>query len=142
MMIKRLGTVFLLVALLTTKTNGQEKKEPTWREQLQPCEVEVPLYYSTKNQPKLVDCAERYKGVELIIVTIDKKKGTSYKSYYLERYQSDFGPSAYLVKSQFINQDRRPEHVIFLSYDPKKHVFYKADCFRDNSASNELKTGE
>lgn len=139
---KKLTTCFLLIALLTFKTNGQENKQPTWQEQLKTCEVEIPLYYATKNQPKLIESAEKYKGVELILVTINKKKGTSYKSYYLERYQSNFGPSAYLVKSQYINQDRRPEHVIFLDYNPKKHIFYKADCFRDNSANKNLKEGE
>lgn len=137
-MTKRLAIFFLPVFLLTIRTYGQEKKQPTWRDELRHCEIEIPLYYSTKNQPKLVECAEKYKGVELILVTTDKKKGTSYKSYYLERYESDFGPSAYLVKSEFVNSDRRPEHVIFLSYDPKKHIFYKADCFRNNSASGEL----
>lgn len=33
-----------------------------WQEQLKPCEVEIPLYYATKNQPKLIESAEKYKG--------------------------------------------------------------------------------
>lgn len=141
-MMKKLTTIFLFISLFAFKTNGQEKKQSNWQEQLNPCEVEIPLYYATKNQPRLIESAEKYKGIELILVTIDKKKGPSYKSYYLERYQSNFGPSAYLVESRYIEQDRRPEHAIFLDYNPKKHIFYKADCFRDNLASNDLRTGE
>jgi len=135
-------TIFLLISLVTFKTNGQENKQLNWQEQLKSCEVEIPLYYATKNQPKLVESAEKYKDVELVLVIIDKKKGTTYKSYYLERYQSDFGPSAYLVKSRYINQERRPEHVIFLNYNPKKHIFYNADCFRKNPISKDLKSEE
>jgi hypothetical protein len=140
-MIKGLTTCFILITSLSLKTIGQDKNQ-TWQEQLKPCEVEVPLYYSTKNQPKLVETAEQLKGVELTLLTIDKKKDPSYKTYYLERYQSSYGPSAYLVKSEFLNMDRRPEHVIFLSYNPKKHTFYKADCFRDNPGSKDIKQGE
>ncbi len=131
-------TSFLIITLVF-KSQGQVSQQPNWREQLKPCEVEIPLYYSTKNQPKLVESAEKYRGVELILVTIDKKKGPSYSSYYLERYQSDFGPSAYLVMSKYEHLDRRPEHVLFLGYNPKKHIFYTADCFRENSISKELK---
>ena len=59
---KKLTTCFLLMVLLTFKTNGQENKQPAWQEQLKPCEVEIPLYYATKNQPKLIESAEKYKG--------------------------------------------------------------------------------
>ncbi|MFN5071583.1 MAG: hypothetical protein ACK5V5_14970 [Cyclobacteriaceae bacterium] len=138
---RKLMNGFLFVALLSFKTNGQQMRS-NWQEQLKPCEVEIPLHYATKNQSKLIEAAEKYRGVELILVTIDKKNGPSYKSYYLERFQGDFGPSAYLVKSEYIDQDRRPEHVIFLRYNPKDHTFYKADCFRDNSASQALKHNE
>src|SRR5689334_10090196 len=129
---KGLTTCFILIILFSLRTFGQDKNQQTWQDSLKQCEVQVPLYYSTKNQPKLVETAESLNGVEMILVTIDKKKGPSYRSYYLESYQSGYGPSAYLVKSEYINMDRRPEHVIFLSYNPKKHIFYKADCFRDN----------
>lgn len=136
-MIKLTTCIFLFISLSFT-CDGQEGTQQTWREQLKPCEIDIPLYYATKNQAKLLESAEKYKGIELILVTIDKKKGPSYHSYYLERFESDFGPSAYLVKSEFLHQDRRPDHVIFLGYNPKKHIFYKADCFRENPASKNL----
>lgn len=136
-MIKLTICIFLLISL-SFNCNGQETRQQTWREQLKHCEVEVPLYYATKNQAKLVECAEKYKGIELILVTLDKKKRPSYHAYYLEPFESDFGPSAYLVKSEYFHQDRRPDQVIFLGYKPKKHIFYRADCFRENPVSENL----
>ncbi len=69
---RKLMNGFLFVALLSFKTNGQQMRS-NWQEQLKPCEVEIPLHYATKNQSKLIEAAEKYRGVELILVTIDKK---------------------------------------------------------------------
>lgn len=130
------------MALLTIKTYGQDKGQTSWSEQLKSCQVDIPLYYATKNQSKLLEATDKYKGIELTLVTFDKKKGPTYKFYYLEKFTIDLGTSAYLVETKYLNQDRRPEHVTFLKYDPKKHFFYTADCFKETTASKDIKTSD
>jgi hypothetical protein len=132
----------LFITLLTFKAYGQEKGQTSWQEQLKSCHADIPLYYATKNQPKLLEAADKYKGIELALVTLDKKKGPTYKFYYLEKFTIDLGTSAYLVETKYLNQDRRPDHVTFLKYDPKKHFFYKADCFKESATSKDMKTSE
>lgn len=140
-MIRMTNTLLFAVISITTSF-GQEKIRFSGEEQLRSCEIEIPLYYATKNQPALNEAANKYKDVELVLLTLDKKKGPSYKFYYLVGFQNDFGPSAYLIESKYRNQERRPEHAWFLDYKPKKHIFYTADCFKENPAHRELKLGE
>ena len=131
-----------LLALLTTLSlnlNAQDKSRFEKESDLKGCELEVPLYYSTKKQPELNKAVEKYKDVELALLTIDKKKGPTYTFYYLVGWQSSYGPSAYLIEPKYLEQPSGQQIKVFIDYKPKKHIFYDANCFRDNPASASLK---
>ncbi len=127
------------ISLLTlfislTSFNNPEKEKFIGSSVLDSCLAEIPLYYSTKGQTDLKAATEKYKNVELAFVTIEKKGIINYEFYYLEGWESKYGPSAYLVRTTERNSKTSPK--MFLKYKPKKHIFYEAECFRKTLESN------
>ncbi|CAN0439985.1 unnamed protein product, partial [Scytosiphon promiscuus] len=92
----RFNILLALLTLLTVNLNAQKKPLFEKKSDLKDCELELPLYYSTKKQPELNKAVEKYEGEELVLLTIDKKKVPTYTFYYLVGWESEYGPSAYL----------------------------------------------
>ena len=134
----RLNLLLVFLTAFSLATWAQNKLRFEQESALKECEVEVPLYYSTRKQPDLNEAVKKYKDVELVLLTIDKKKGPSYTFYYLVGFESSFGPSAYLIESKYLEKPNGQTLWIFLDYKPKKHIFYDANCFRSNPASSNL----
>lgn len=135
----RFNILLVLLSTLTVNLNAQNKPRFEQENDLKTCELELPLYYSTKKQPELNKAVEKYKDVELVLLTIDKKKGPTYTFYYLVGWETDYGPSAYLIEPKYIERPHGPKLTVFLDYKPKKHIFYDAKCFRNNPVSANLK---
>ena len=135
--IKRL--LLLSFFILSLQSFGQDKERFAGETELRQCEIKVDLYYSTKRNPDLMKSVELYKDKQLALVTIDKKKGTTYTYYYLVGTEiPKIGSSAYLVEPKFLDNDLKERFFLFLDYKPKKHIFYDAECFRNNPASKNL----
>jgi hypothetical protein len=130
----------LLLSLFTLSLQsfGQDKERFAGETELRQCEVKVDLYYSTKRNADLMKSVELYKDKQLVLVTVDKKKGTTYTYYYLVGAETSIGPTAYLVEPKFLDKDLKERFFLFLDYKPKKHIFYDAECFRNNPASKNL----
>ena len=131
--------VLLLLMLLTIPTLGQKKERFEGENELKECVVKVDLYYSGKRNADLMKSVALYENKQLALVTVNKKKETTYTYYYLVETQSSFGPTAYLVEPKFITENLRTKHFVFLDYKPKKHIFYNSECFRENPVSKKLK---
>lgn len=135
----RLNLLLVLLTTLLVNLNAQDKLRFEQENDLKECELDVPLYYSTKKQPELNKAVDKYRDVELVLLTIDKKKGTTYTFYYLVGWESSYGPSAYLIEPKYLEQPNGQQIKMFIDYKPKKHIFYDANCFRNNPASANLK---
>ncbi|UII26902.1 hypothetical protein LVD15_00250 [Fulvivirga maritima] len=133
---KQLALIFLIV--LSVSAFGQDKERFDGENELRECEVQVGLYYSTKRNPELMKSVELYKDKQLALLTIDKKKCTTYTYYYLVGDTTSLGPTAYLVEPKFLDADIKERVYLFLDYKPKKHIFYNAECFRNNPVSEKL----
>ena len=133
--------LYLLIPILimSLTTFGQGKERFNGENDLKVCEVTVDLYYSTKRNEDLMKSVEKYENTELALLTIDKKKGVTYTYYYLIGTTTDLGPTAYLVEPKFLNDSTKKNFYVFLDYKPKKHIFYVAECFRNNPAIKNLK---
>lgn len=134
----RMNLLLILLTFFTVNLNAQDKPRFEGENDLKGCELEIPLYYSTKKQPELNKAVKKYKDVELALVTIDKKIGVTYSFYYLVGWESEYGPSAYLIEPKYIEKPHEPKILVFLNYKPKKHIFYDANCFRSQPASGKL----
>jgi hypothetical protein len=131
--------LILSLFTLSIRSFAQDKERFAGETELRQCEVKVDLYYSTKRNPDLMKSVELYKDKQLVLVTTDKKKGTTYTYYYLVGTEiPNIGSSAYLVEPKFLDKDLKERFFLFLDYKPKKHIFYDAECFRNNPASNNL----
>ncbi len=126
-----------VVGVIVMPVQGQTKKRFEQESLLKPCEIVLPLYYATKKQKALLESVEKYKDVEIVLLTIEKGK-PSYKSYYLDEFESKYGKSAYLVEPEYRNQQPHPKKALFLDYKPKKHIFYDDKCFRENPVSRDI----
>lgn len=131
--------ILLLSLVFSIQTFGQDKERFQGESNLKECEVKVNLYYSGKRNPDLMKSVELYNGKLLALVTIDKKKEATYTYYYLIGTETTLGPTAYLVEPKFLNEDLRERFFLFLGYKPKKHIFYDAECFKENPSSQNLK---
>ena len=127
--------IFLLTLLISlTSFNNPEKEKFIGSSALKPCIAKIPLDYSTKGQNALKTATEKYKNIELTLVTIEKKGIINYEFFYIEGYQGTYGPSSYLVRSK--DRDSKNSPKLFLKFKPKKHIFYTAECFRKTLESN------
>lgn len=122
-------TILLLFAWAAFK--GEEKEKFIGEKNLRSCQAEIPLYYSTKRKEALVNAAKEFENIEIVLVTNEKKGLASYKYYYLESYEGTYGPSAFLVSPADHKSKSKTKTAFFLGYKPKKHTFYRADCFRE-----------
>lgn len=132
--------IFTITCLLiwTIPTFRQDKERFPGELELKLCEVKVDLYYSTKKNEDLMKSVEKYKDKELVLVRIDKKKGTTYTYYYLIGAETSLGPTAYLIETKYLEEYHRERFYLFLGYKPKKHKFYDAECFKQNPVSQKL----
>mgnify|MGYP001799786140 CR=1 FL=1 len=64
----RLNLLLILITTLSVALNAQNKPRFEQENDLKDCELEVPLYYSTKKQPALNKAVEKYKDVELALI--------------------------------------------------------------------------
>lgn len=128
-------TLVLLTVALTTSINvfaqKADKEKFTGENNLKDCLVEIPLYYSTKGQQDLKAAAEKYKDIEIVLLTAGKKGKASYTYYYLVGHESSYGPSASLIKTDVYRGDNPNKSAFFLNYKPKIHGFYLATCFKE-----------
>ncbi len=127
--------IFLFTLLISLSSfNNAEKEKFLGSSVLEPCAAEIPLDYSTKGQSALKAATEKYKDIELTLVTIEKKGVIKYEFFYIEGYQGSYGPSSYLVRTK--DRDSKNSSKLFLKFKPKKHIFYAAECFRKTLESN------
>ena len=129
--------IIVLIGVTVTSFVKKEKEKFIGESKLKDCQIEVALDYSTKGQQALKESVEKYKDVEIVLVTKLKKGKASYTYYYLVGWESSNGPSAFLVKSEDYKTDSPPKTVLFLDYKPKKHTFYKASCFKEKLKGDE-----
>jgi hypothetical protein len=128
------GIVTLSILLFSFIEN--EKESFTGESILNECKIEIPLYYSTKAETALKTAYTKYKNVEIVLLTKEKKGNASYTYYYLVGEEGKYGFSAYLVKSSVHNSNSAQKEAFFIDYKPKKHIFYDANCFREKLKSN------
>ncbi len=129
---KTLQVITITLLLITTLALKRGEKEKfIGEEKFRSCLIDIPLYYSTKGQDALMKAAKKYKDVEIVLVTNEKKGRAYYKFYYIESYQGTYGPSAFLVSPEDHNSKSKNRVEVFINYKPKNHTFYRAQCFRD-----------
>ena len=126
----------ILILFALTAFKG-EKEKFIGEQKLSSCHADIPLYYSTKGQEALVKAAKEFENVEIVLVTNEKKGLASYKFYYIESYEGTYGPSAFLVSPADHNSESKTRSEFFIDYKPKKHTFYRADCFREKLKEHE-----
>lgn len=133
---KTLHIAFAFLILLGFTNFSNKKKEKfEGEEKFISCLANVPLFYSTRNEPKLKEACEVYKDIELALITSTKNGKATYMFYYLVGEQTNNSFYGYLEKPIYHNKEGKKE-AYFIKYQPKKQTFYKADCFRKILSEN------
>lgn len=76
-----------------------------------------------------MDAVNRLDSVELVLVTVNRRKAPTYQFYYFQKTNSIDGETAYLTSPESYHNKTPYKSALFLKFKKKKHFFYRADCF-------------
>ena len=112
----------------------KDKPYYPFQSELSECQEEIPLYYATNKKGPLLEAAKRLEGVE-IVVLVKSKMAWRFQYFYLEIYDASDGKSA-LLRPTRKEESYGNWKVLFLDYKPKKHFFFRAECFDSKQKEN------
>ena len=124
---------FLLLFVIYIMTNisfGQEKELFIGENKLSSCKADIPLSYSSKERQMYIDKAKKYKDIELVFLTYNKKsKSMSYSTYFIivdERFDKTF---VYFETPENHNKISGNKQAIFRATNTNKNRYYTLECF-------------
>lgn len=126
-------SIILLCLFFSQLTYSQIDEKVVISDMVESCKISIPFLGSSGLNMEEIEQMDAFLDIKIVLLTITKQTN-DYNYYYLEKSTFGGDVSYYLIRPEYYNNSSSEfREAIFVNSNPKKYMFYNAECFDKNN---------